>query len=65
MSKKNIKRLEDVCHRLILRGETYNSIAEQMLGISPAHLRRLRNGEYTKEKTIEYYIGILERRLGK
>ncbi len=65
MKKKNVKKLEEVCLRLILCGETYDSIAEQMLGISPAHLRRLRSGNYKKEKTIEYYIDILSRRLGR
>ena len=62
--KKNSIKLEKLCERLILRGETYDSIAEQILGISAAHLRRLRNEDYEKEKTILYYIGILERRLG-
>lgn len=62
--KKNATRLDKLCKRLILRGETYVSIAEQILGISAAHLRRLRTGDYEQEKTIEYFIMILERRVG-
>lgn len=62
--KQKSNKLEKLCNRLILRGETYNSIAEQILGISAAHLRRLRTGDYEQDKTINYYINILERRIG-
>jgi hypothetical protein len=63
--KRKAEKLDKLCDRLILRGETHQSIAEQMLGISRQHLYRLRNGEYLEGKTMDYYIGILERRLGR
>ncbi len=61
--KRKAEKLDKLCNQMILRGETHQSIAEQIFGITRQHLYRLRDGKYKEGRAMDYYIGILQRRL--